>query len=215
VTARIKTETSWISRLERFGWVAGSALLLAYGGVRADAEIGRRHEVSKFDRVAMPDTKTWSRSRLQAYQASLLHPTGPVLAIVNLPSVALEVPLFIDTSELHLNRGAGVIEHTSAPGAGGNLGIAGHRDGFFRVLERVRTGDTIEVRTQDRVYQYRVTSTSIVSPSDARLLARTEYPVVTLVTCYPFRFVGKAPHRFVVRGVLVNVITDVVEHRLT
>jgi sortase A len=204
-----------ISRLETSSWIAGIVLLLVYGGVRADADIGRRNEVSKFDQVAIPTTTSWSSTRVQAWRASLLRPSGPVLAIVHVPSVTLEVPLFADTSELHLNRGAGVIEHTSAPGAGGNLGIAGHRDGFFRVLERVRPGDTIEVRTPDHVYEYRVTFISIVSSSDARLLARTEHAVVTLVTCYPFRFVGKAPLRFVVRGVLVNVINDVVEHRLT
>jgi sortase A len=130
-----------------------------------------------------------------------------MLAVVSLPSVQLEVPLYSDTSELHLNRGVGLIQHTSAPGKPGNLGIAGHRDGFFRVLERVKVGDTIEVRTRDDRYIYRVTFTSIVYPSDARLLASTASPAVTLVTCYPFRFVGKAPQRFVVRGELVVAST--------
>jgi sortase A len=180
------------------------ALLLSYGCVRADAEISRRNDVKKFDEVASPDTTSWSSSRLHAYRLSLSHKAGPVLAVVRLPSVALEVPLYADTTELHLNRGVGLIEHTSAPGTAGNLGIAGHRDGFFRVLERIHVDDDIEVRTRDRIYTYRVVFVSIVSASDARLLARTESPVVTLVTCYPFRFVGKAPRRFVVRGVLVT-----------
>jgi sortase A len=203
---RTKTR-KWFSRLETLSWTASLMLLLTYVGARADAEIGRHRDVTKFDEVAIPDTSSWSKSRRLVYESSLAQSAGQMLAVVSLPSVQLEVPLYSDTSELHLNRGVGLIQHTSAPGKPGNLGIAGHRDGFFRVLERVKVGDTIEVRTRDDRYVYRVTFTSIVYPSDARLLASTASPAVTLVTCYPFRFVGKAPQRFVVRGELVVAST--------
>jgi sortase A len=205
VIARTRKRTSpWIPRLEALSWLAGVLLLLAYGTVRADAEIGRRQDVLEFDAVATPDTSLWAKSRLQAWRSSLLRSAGPMLAIVRVPSADLEVPLYANTSELHLNRGVGLIEHTSAPGISGNLGIAGHRDGFFRQLEGVKIDDSIEVRTRDRLYTYRVTFISIVSSNDAQLLAPTLSPAITLVTCYPFRFVGRAPQRFVVRGVLVS-----------
>ncbi len=197
-----KYTSPWIPRLEALSWLGGALLLLAYSTVRAEAELGRRQDVRAFEELATPDTSSWSRSRLHAWRSDLVHPVGPPLAVVRVPSANLEVPLYPDTSELHLNRGVGLIEHTSAPGASGNVGIAGHRDGFFRVLERVKVNDSIELRTHDRLYTYRVTFVSIVSSNDARLLARTVSPAVTLVTCYPFRFVGRAPHRFVVRGVL-------------
>jgi len=182
--------------IEKFMWSAGIALLLFYGAARADSEAGRRAEIRGFNE--------WSEARLKAYEASLARPVGPVLAVLRVPSVDLEVPLYGDTSSLHLNRGVGLIEHMAAPEEGGNLGIAGHRDGFFRVLARVRAGDNIEVHTHAWRYDYRVDFISIARASDARLLAPTAEPVVTLVTCYPFYFVGHAPQRFVVRGVLVR-----------
>lgn len=199
---RTKTR-KWLARLETLSWIASVMLLLAYVAARADAEIGRHIDLAQFAQVDTADTSSWSNSRRRVYESSLVHSAGPALAVLSLPSVQLEVPLYADTSELHLNRGVGLIPHTSAPGVPGNLGIAGHRDGFFRVLEHVKVGDTIEVRTLRSRYVYRVTFTSIVHPSDARLLAKTASPVATLVTCYPFRFVGKAPRRFVVRGELV------------
>jgi sortase A len=206
VITRTKTR-KWLSRLETLSWVASGTLLLTYVAARADSEIGRYRAVAQFARFDIPDTSAWSESRRRVYESSLVHPAGRVLAVVSLPSVLLEVPLYADTSELHLNRGVGLIPHMSAPGRPGNVGIAGHRDGFFRVLERVKVGDTIEVRTRRNRYFYRVSFTSIVHPRDARLLARTASPVVTLVTCYPFRFVGKAPRRFVVRGELIGATT--------
>jgi sortase A len=184
--------------IEKIMWSAGIALLLFYGAARADSELGRVADMQSFNR------SEWSQSRLQAYEESLARPVGPVLAVVRVPSIDLAVPLYGDTSTLHLNRGVGLIEHMATPEEGGNLGIAGHRDGFFRVLARVRAGDDIEVRTQGWRYNYRVAFIAIARASDARLLAPTAEPVVTLVTCYPFYFVGHAPQRFVVRGVLVG-----------
>ena len=108
----------------------------------------------------------------------------------------------------HDHRGVGLIERTSAPGTVGNLGIAGHRDGFFRVLARIRTGDKIELQTRDRLYDYRVTFLTTVPAADARLLAPTRDAVVTLVTCYPFYFVGNAPERFVVRALLITQASE-------
>jgi sortase A len=190
--------------IERAAWIAGTLLVLSYAAIRVDGAVGRNAELHRFDETAAPDRKHWSRSRLRAHEASLTAPAGPVIAVLRVPSVDLEVPLYADTSELHLNRGVGLIEHMALPGRGGNLGIAGHRDGYFRALARVRAGDSIELRTRDARYAYRVAFIAVVTASDARLLAPTRTRVVTLVTCFPFYFVGNAPQRFVVRGVLTS-----------
>ena len=200
-----KSEMPAVMRtLERLAWTAGIVLLLLYGVAWADSEVGSGADLRRFAEGVTPDRTEWSSSRLQAYQASLALPAGPVLAVLRIPSVNLEVPLYADTSALHLNRGVGLVEHTAAPEEGGNIGVAGHRDGFFRVLAKVQAGDDIEVRTPVWRYDYRVAFIAIATASDARLLAPTEEPVVTLVTCYPFYFVGPAPQRFVVRGVLIG-----------
>jgi sortase A len=84
------------------------------------------------------------------------------LAILRIPDLGLEVPVYATASELHLNRGAGLIEGMGLPDKGGNLGIAGHRDGFFRVLKDIAPGQKIEIETKNRLHTYRVVSTEIV-----------------------------------------------------
>jgi LPXTG-site transpeptidase (sortase) family protein len=90
------------------------------------------------------------------------------------------------------------------PGQPGNIGIAGHRDTIFRPLRRLRTGDPLTLTTSDRVFHYRVSGTKIVNPEDVYVLDPSERPVVTLVTCYPFDFIGHAPRRYIVRADLVG-----------
>jgi sortase A len=192
------------SVLEAACWCIGVTLLLTYGLTRADAELGRSRDVARIEQLREPDYRSWSASRVRAYQASLTEGTGTLLGVVAIPSLKLEVPLYDDTSELHLNRGAGLIEGMSRPGSPGNVGIAGHRDGFFRVLRDIKQGETIEVRTPTKLFRYRVSQVIVVPATDARLLASTARPMVTLVTCYPFYFVGNAPQRFVVRAALIS-----------
>ena len=99
----------------------------------------------------------------------------------------------------------GHIDGTPKPGDAGNVGLAGHRDGFFRPLKDVAVGDLIELAAGERVDRYRVTETLIVDPSDVWVLDRTESPSLTLVTCYPFYFIGSAPKRFIVRAAREDV----------
>jgi LPXTG-site transpeptidase (sortase) family protein len=115
-------------------------------------------------------------------------------------SLNLEVPVFAQDDELSLNRGAGLVAGMGNPDQGGNVGIAGHRDGFFRPLKDIKIGDLIEVRTRIKVHRYRVTSIDIVDAEDKRLLVDTDLPSITLVTCYPFYYIGNAPKRFIVAG---------------
>ena len=108
------------------------------------------------------------------------------------------------TDDRTLDRAVGHIEGTAQPGTDGNSGIAGHRDGFFRGLKDITPGDVIELDTIQGKDVYRVERTWVVNPEDVSVLDPTSTRALTLVTCYPFYFVGSAPRRFIVRAVLVG-----------
>jgi sortase A len=99
-----------------------------------------------------------------------------------------------------LRRAVGHIPGTALPGRSGNVGIAGHRDTFFRPLQDVQLDDIITLTTRWGEYRYRVVSSRVVSPDDVEVLNPTSNEVLTLVTCHPFYFVGPAPNRFIVRA---------------
>jgi sortase A len=115
--------------------------------------------------------------------------------------IGLEVPVYADVSERNLNRGAGLIAGTGLPGDEGNVGIAAHRDSYFRVLKDVAVGDLIALESLAGIRRYRITELFVVEPDDLKPLHEVGAPVITLVTCYPFYFVGAAPQRFIVRAV--------------
>jgi len=151
-----------------------------------------------------PDEKLWSPQRIRAYKESLASKFGPPLAVLEIPKVQLVVPVFEGTDDLTLNRGAGRIGGTAHVGEMGNIGIAGHRDGFFRVLKDIQVGDTIELLVTNRATKYRVSKIEIVTPEDTQVLTPTSDSELTLVTCYPFYFVGSAPQRFIVHAAQVT-----------
>jgi sortase A len=129
---------------------------------------------------------------------------GMMLGRLEAPSVKLSTVVLEGSDDATLSRGSGHIEDTPFPGQPGNVGIAGHRDTTFRALRRIHLGDTLEFKTADRVYRYRISKTWIVGPDDVYVLDPTPQPALTLVTCYPFEFVGHAPNRFIVRADLVG-----------
>jgi LPXTG-site transpeptidase (sortase) family protein len=153
--------------------------------------------------VATPDQALWGKSRIAAYTASLNAVLSPATGVLTIPRIDLTVPIFEGTSELVLNRGVGRIEGTAQLGARGNVGIAGHRDGFFRGLKDIGVGDTLELQWLDGAMRFRISELLIVEPTDVYVLDPTEDSTLTLVTCYPFYFVGEAPQRFIVKAVAV------------
>ena len=159
-------------------------------------------EVQRAALSLTPDQSTWSAQRKTDYRESLAETFGAPPGVLEIPSLKLTVPIFDGTSELVLNRGIGWIEGTAMPGENGNVGLAGHRDGYFRGLKDLRLGDTIEVESVGRRLRYRVTELKVVEPTDVSVLDPTDEPSVTLVTCYPFYYVGNAPQRYIVRGTL-------------
>ncbi len=145
--------------------------------------------------------KLWSPGRVKAYKAALQRETPPALAILKIPRLKLEVPVYAGTTDAVLDLAAGQIEGTALPGAVGNVGIAAHRDGFFRVLKDLKEGDTLVLDTPAATENYRVEWIRITTPTDVSVIAPTPTPAVTLVGCYPFYHVGAAPQRFIVRAV--------------
>jgi sortase A len=129
---------------------------------------------------------------------------GVLLGRLEAPSVKLSTTVLEGSDDATLSRGSGHIEDTPFPGQPGNVGIAGHRDTTFRALRHIHVGDVLEYKTADRLYHYRISKTWIVGPDDVYVLDPTPQPALTLVTCYPFEFVGHAPNRFIVRADLVG-----------
>jgi len=148
----------------------------------------------------IPDFRLWSENRIKAYQATLVVTVPPALGVLRIPSINLEIPVLEGTDNLTLDRAVGHIDGTSAPGESGNVGVAGHRDGFFRGLKDVHVGDTIDLYTEKGNARYVVDEILIVSPDDVSVLSPRSKPSLTLVTCYPFYFVGSAPLRYIVRA---------------
>jgi sortase A len=145
------------------------------------------------------DFSLWSEKRIRAYGESLAMHVGSPLALLQVPKIHLNVPVFNGTDETVFSRGVGRIIGTARLGVEGNMGIAGHRDGFFRALKDVKVGDVVKLVTPDRQRDYQVKAILIVSPHTVDVLRDQGVPMLTLVTCYPFYFVGDAPQRYVLQ----------------
>ena len=147
-----------------------------------------------------PDFSLWSPQRIKHYQQSLAAQLGPPVALLRIPKIRLEVAVLEGTDDLTMDRAVGLIAGTARPGEEGNIGISGHRDGFFRGLKDIREGDGIELVTATGTDTYTIDHIVIVKPADVSVLAPRPRPSITLVTCYPFYFVGSAPQRYIVQA---------------
>ena len=157
---------------------------------RARAE---RPSAARRARHAAPADRTRDQARM----------TG-VIGRLSIPRLGVSGMIAEGVSERTLERAIGHVPGTPLPGERGNVSLAGHRDSFFRRLERVRKGDHIRVRTADGAFTYRVTGTRVVGPHSVEVLWNEPHPTLTLVTCYPFNAIGPAPRRWVVQADLVG-----------
>ena len=126
---------------------------------------------------------------------------GAIVGRIEIPRLGLSDMIVDGVAESELRLGVGHIPGTPLPGELGNVAIAGHRDTFFRPLRNILANDSIQLVTLNGTYCYRVVSTQIVDPADVQVLNPTMRDTLTLVTCYPFFFVGSAPKSFIVRAV--------------
>lgn len=205
---------NWLRNLERVLLIFGVLLLAFYVTGRIHRTVLSNAELQRFKgqlaiadephQVALtsatPNFSLWSERRIKDYQASLAAHLAPAIGILRIPKLRIEVPVLEDTDDLSLNRGVGHVTGTANPGENSNMAIAGHRDGFFRGLKDVGLGDTIEMVTLARTETYVIDRITIVERNDISVLAPTPRPSLTLVTCYPFYFIGSAPKRYIVHA---------------
>ena len=191
----------WIQR----GLVAVAILLFSYCGlVLADAWAFQKQYNRRLDLV-LASGKAPGSAFSHAASISDSSSWPPVLpngliGRIDIPRIRLTAIVVEGTGHSALRRAVGHISGTPMPGEGGNVGISGHRDRFFRPLRHVKVTDVITLTTLMGEYRYRVVSIRIVSPADIEVLDQSDTEVLTLVTCYPFYFVGSGPDRFIVRA---------------
>jgi sortase A len=172
---------------------AGAVVMLAYCGfVLADGWLYQKREQRHLEQlIAAPST---------APKAPATQGTGALIGRIEIARLGLSVVIAEGVDPHTLRRAAGHIPGTGLPGQPGNIGISAHRDTLFRPLRNIRQDDLITLTTVGGNYNYRVVSIWIVNPSDVSILDPSADEVLTLVTCYPFYFVGAAPERFIVRA---------------
>lgn len=192
----------FLRTLERGLLALGVLALALFLSAHLDRALSSRAALAEIEEPDSVDVRAWSLQRVTAWREALGQPHGPPLAALEIPKIGLTVPVFEGIDEITLNRGVGRIPGTAQPGEGGNLALAGHRDGFFRGLKDVAQGDVLELRTREETRTYVVDRVVIVDPEDVSVLDDRGSPTLTLVTCYPFYYVGHAPQRWVVQGSL-------------
>jgi sortase A len=142
----------------------------------------------------------WNATRITDYEDSLKIKSAPPLGIFMIDKLNIRVPIYNGTDEVTLDRGVGRIKGMAKMDEDGNLGISGHRDGFFRGLKDIEVGDDIKIQTTRGTENYAVTSITIIDKSDISILKPATEKTLTIVTCYPFYFVGHAPKRYIVHA---------------
>jgi sortase A len=176
-------------RLASYFFLLAGLIAASYAAyIVADAEVYQVDELRKF-----------------SHHAPLAEPhlltMGEVMGQIEIPSLTLKAVVLNGDSPELLRRGVGHLSETPMPGEWGNVALAGHRDTFFRPLRHIRAGDVITLRTfKGETFRYRVESTSVVSPTDIEVLRPSNRRELTLITCFPFEYVGPAPNRFIVRA---------------
>ncbi len=147
-------------------------------------------------RRTLPTDDQWKASKT----TSVKHLGSNVMALLDIPRLKLSSAVISGDDAEVLDVAVGHLPDTPKPWEGGNSALAAHRDGLFRPLRRIRVGDELRVRSQHGEFMYRVRETKIVAPDDLSVLAPTDTPSLTLITCYPFNFIGSAPKRFIVHA---------------
>ena len=205
------TLTLW-RRTEKALVLVGILTLTAYAAARVHTEFSSRLALHEFNSLHVTgsdkreklnervDFTLWNPKRVRAYQESLLAKPDLPIAVLRIRNIHLEVPVFNGTDFLTLSRGAGRVIGTAEIGQRGNLAIAAHRDGFFRTLKDIAPGDILQLDTPGKTIHYVVELTEVVQPEDVSVLADTGNASLTLVTCFPFYFIGNAPQRFIVHA---------------
>jgi sortase A len=181
--------------LEKLLWIVAVGAITVYVGTLGEQSFSQAYLNWKFAETLDPPARAVPAS------APIPHSAQP-LGRVEIPSIDLSAIVVEGVDARTLRRAVGHIPGTALPGTAGNVGLSGHRDTFFHRLGKVHQGDAIWLTTRGGRYQYVVESTRIVQPDERIVLNNVGRPALTLVTCYPFYYVGPAPRRYVVHASL-------------
>ena len=142
------------------------------------------------------------------------HPVteGGVIGEIDVPRLGIQTMVVEGDSNKILRRAVGHMPETPLPWESGNVALAGHRDSFFRPLRNVRSGDAITLKTVNGDFQYEVESTEVVPANDMHVLDASSGRTLTLITCFPFYYIGSAPNRFIVRAREIGSPPQITEH---
>ncbi len=203
---RFSCAAPWLRRGEMALWVIGLSLL---GWVLAATLMSRAYQARQERAFFSPEARRGVATNADAdllVLATSADVDPLVLGRIEIPRIGVRAIVREGDDDTTLAIAVGHIPDTATPGERGNMALAGHRDSFFRALQGIQRQDTIRIVTLRRSYEYVVDSTEIVGPKDTKVLDPTSDTVLTLVTCYPFKYVGHAPNRFVVRASLVAAV---------
>jgi sortase A len=181
-----------------------------YAYANTEAYLYQAYEDRALDQILASRQEITPSSATPAPAAPILRPSeGELIGRIEIPRLNVSAIVRAGSDARTLGLAVGHIPGTAFPGESGNVGLAGHRDTFFRRLRDIRSDDEIRLLTTKGTFAYRVAETSIVLPGDVWVLDPTERPTLTLITCYPFTYIGSAPKRFVVRATLDSPLQDV------
>jgi sortase A len=183
--------------LERLLLVIGIVCLGYYGYASAETLLYQAYENRELDTLLAARAPV--AAGLSTHKRRLPE-RGETVGRIEIPRLGVSAIIKAGTDARTLQLAVGHIPGTALPGEVGNVGLAGHRDTFFRRLRNIRPDDEITLITPGSVARYVVARTDVVEPSDVWVLDPTDYSALTLVTCYPFSYVGSAPQRFIVRA---------------
>ena len=213
----LPTRTNWLLRWSQYFFFIIGILTLSYCGfVLFDAAHFQAYQTWRFQLelesvrptvgsgeplhpLLLPPAQA-EANRASAESPDLAGRGGSPLGRIEISRIGLAAMIMEGIDNRTLRHAVGHFPRTALPGQQGNVAIAGHRDTFFRALRHIRTDDEIMLTTLRGSYRYRVVATKVVEPEDIEVLDGSDDAILTLVTCYPFDFVGPAPQRFVVRA---------------
>lgn len=189
----------WLERvLTAIGCGCLAVVMLRYAEAATTQQIAAAALTRELDRAAPTEAIDTAAPAEAAWPVDP-EPEG-LIGRLEIPRLNFSAMVLEGDDTATLARAVGHVPGTAYPWQSGNVVMAGHRDTFFRPLEHLRDGDEIRMTTMRGTFEYRVTSTEIVEPTDVSVLAPTRVPSLTLVTCYPFVYVGRAPHRFIIHA---------------
>lgn len=185
----MKTVAAWVAQFLEYA-LLGIAIgcLTMYGFETVEARRFQARQTAAFEQAA--------KTRVAPKHVR----AGGLVGMLDVPRLQLTTPVVEGDDDHTLKRAVGHLPDTPLPWESGNSAMAGHRDGLFRPLKDVKVGDEIRFRTTRDEYRYRVTTTAIVMPDDVSVLESKQGNSLTLITCYPFYYVGSAPKRFVIHA---------------